>query len=117
MSPVMSKLVDASDGVVGTRKLFDGASFKTAARMILASPHGAVDYADLRRRVGAVELECMIKSDLLGVRPYSLWPRDLDTKAYAAVGQTVRLAVSWAAGATAVKPARARAGGRSPYYY
>ena len=90
MSPVMSKLKRAVSGVVGTDKKFEGASFKTAARMILASSHGAVDYDQLSERVGPVELNSMIKSDLLGVRPYSLWPRDLDTKAYAAVGQTVR---------------------------
>ena len=91
ISPVRSKLVDAADGVVGTKKKFEGSSFKTTAGMILASPHGAVDFVALRKTVGQVELESMISSKLLGVRPYSGWARDLDAKAYTVVGQKVHM--------------------------
>lgn len=81
MAPVVSKLDRATIGQVGTKKKFEGSSFTVAAKLILASPDGAVKYRDLSERVGSAELEIMVKSNLLGVLPHSDWTGDVDTEA------------------------------------
>ena len=86
--PAFLKLIRAAVNVEG----FDGASFCRVAQLLLAAPHGAVGCSVLLRSIGMAMLDAMFRRNVLGLRPFNTWARDVPLEAFAAGDKEVRAA-------------------------
>jgi hypothetical protein len=82
----MQAMKDGSHPAAGAG--YTASQYASAVEALMASPYNAVSRDELEQQLGgtadenSAALEAMVRANLLGVRPYSNWARDIDLEAF-----------------------------------
>jgi hypothetical protein len=93
--PAMQEMTDHCKPAAGAG--YTAAQYAIAVEALMASPYSAVRRDELEPQLGGTAnenqaaLQAMVRANVLGVRPFSYWARDIDPKAF---GSTAAMVVT-----------------------